>query len=305
MLKPIPIILLLSLFYLLSSCNPKCEERLGIPITMKVSEVAPGMQVLIQSTQAKQLNNLGIFARLSDSSEPTPLQTELVGDENLIVTMPENANDMMELVAKDDDCGGFVSLVDLEAHDASYFKDNPNFIAPILPQIIIPTIPSAPVIDITNAWISPQDRSYCLWFGDFQKTYRAEPDGTPTDGNPATEEIDTIFFDSKFLDEKSIELAIPPCTDDLENSLFHENPVSGVVDFDNNFIQIFIDRTANPRVGRVEEYIGSFVRPNEVPDAAYLIGGGCVPNNSIPPKEKLMVLTSQLTGHQMLLFKNE
>lgn len=305
MLKPIPIILLCSIFFMLSSCNPKCEERLRIPVSLSVTEVAPGMQILIQSAQAKQLKNLGIYARMTPGDEPSLLQSELVDEQKLVVTMPESASETMELVALDNDCGGYVSLVDLASHEASYFIDNPNFVAPILPQIVIPSISVAPTIDITNAWISPQDRSYCLWFGDFQQTYRANPDGSPIDGDTSTEKIDTIFFDSKFLDEKSIELAIGPCTEDIENSLFHENPVSGVVDFDNNFIQIFIDRTSNPRVGRVEEYIGSFVKPSDIPDESYLIGGGCIPNNSIPPKEKLMVLTSQLTGHQMLLFKND
>ncbi|MDW3648075.1 MAG: hypothetical protein R8P61_13490 [Bacteroidia bacterium] len=299
------LLLYISLFsiLLLSSCNPKCDTSLGVAAQLSITEAVAGMEIMIRTQPADLLRNEIIYALEPNTGAEVRVQKRFVRDQGVIVKMPDNMTGDVELLVEDPDCGGLIPIANLGSRSADYFVDNPNFVTPILPEIVVPSLPNIDPIDITNAWISPQDRSYCLWFGDFQKHFLSHPDGSPIDENPDTPEIDTTFFDSKFLDEKSFEFAIGACTENQDNSLFHNNPVSGVVDFENNYIQIFIDRTGNPRVGAVEEYIGSFVDPTEVLNPAFMVGGACLENQSMNQRQNLMVLNSQLTGHQLMLFK--
>lgn len=305
MLKPLLLSVLSIFLIFLSGCDPKCEDNPGIPASLNVSEAVSGMEVLIRTDPAELFHQTRNVYATSDAGEPILLEKKPIAGMGVKVSLPKNETGNIQLLADDPDCTGLVPLSNLPTFEESHFSNNPGFITPILPTLVFPSLPSAPIIDITNAWISPQNRSYCLWFGDFERSYLSEPDGTATDGDTNTIEIDTIFVDTeepKFLDERSVELAIGCSGSDPNQTLFHKNPVSGVVDFKNNFINIFIDRTADPRVGKIEEYVGYFVEPEDVPNDLFLMGGACQSDNK--RRGKLMVLTSQSNGHQMLLFKN-
>ena len=71
----------------------------------------------------------------------------------------ENVN----LRIQDIDCADFVSS-SLNVQPESFFIGNPDYIPPAPPLIIIP-IPNPPLPpSINNAWISPNNTDYCIWF---------------------------------------------------------------------------------------------------------------------------------------------
>ncbi|MEL6276169.1 MAG: hypothetical protein AAFU03_13800, partial [Bacteroidota bacterium] len=77
--------------------------------------------------------------------------------------VPENTAEATEVRIEDGDCVDFANF-GFTVVDEAFFVNNPQFVSPFPPNIVIPTIPPSfpPVLD--QAWISPQNPDYCLWF---------------------------------------------------------------------------------------------------------------------------------------------
>src|SRR5690606_18678305 len=99
-----------------------------------------------------------------------PMQVEatyqpmLVG---LIMTIPEvvamvsTPNDYDD----DTDCSLYVLVVDaIMVSYAEYIFTIDAFVAPPIPLVIIPSPAVTPPVAVTNAWVTPYDRAYCIWF---------------------------------------------------------------------------------------------------------------------------------------------
>lgn len=185
----------------------------------------------------------------------------------LVVGVPQGATGVSDLRIVDPDCEHTI--------DFDIMDEFPQFNVPAPPQIVIPVPPPIFPGDITKAWISPQDGDYCLWLGDYQEYFLSPEPG------------DTLFFDTNVLDENSWELSASLD----ENAWYHVNPVSGVVDQETNEIRITIDRTSKG-LG-TEDYVGEFVDIEKID-----------PETSNAGKEHMILLTSQKTGRQLLVFKN-
>ena len=98
----------------------------------------------------------------------------------------------------------------------------------------------------------------------------------------------------------SAELAVGCGGTAAVDRLYHNNPVSGIVDKENNIIRISIDRTSK-NLG-VEEFVGQFINPENLPAGTdFNIGGRCSSNGESKPN--IMFLTSLQTGRQMILFR--
>ena len=87
-------------------------------------------------------------------------------------------------------------------------------------------------------------------------------------------------------------------TGPADDRLYHANPVSGIIDKENNYIKIRIDRTLKG-LG-IEEMEGQFIDPDQLP-AEYTEGGVC--NGDGTSKPNIMLLTSLQTGRQMILWR--
>ena len=126
---------------------------------------------------------------------------------------------------------------------------------------MIPTsLPSFPP-SVANAWLSPQNTDYCVWLQFAKKTvFGSNPIEYVLDGNGNKIETNTID------PSQSAELSVKELLcNSTANTLYHNNPVSGVVDRDNNFVHFWIDRTSKG-LG-VEEFIGEFIDINDTPYA--------------------------------------
>jgi hypothetical protein len=211
-----------------------------------------------------------------------------------VVQIPEETDSDIQFLVEDPDCGNLVPIgLSSQVVGATFFLDNPFFVTPAPPLIIIPSPPVAPPPAVVNAWFSPNNRDYCIWFnptiikenGVDVELPTLIPAGSPNGIGPA---------------RGSVELAVGCSGTAAVDRLYHNNPVSGIVDKENNIIRISIDRTSK-NLG-IEEFVGQFINPDNLPpDTDFNIGGVCSSDGTSKPN--IMFLTSLQTGRQMILFR--
>jgi hypothetical protein len=86
------------------------------------------------------------------------------------------------------------------------------------------------------------------------------------------------------------------CSD--PTSIYHNNPVSGIIDQENNYISISIDRSSKG-LG-IENYWGTFISPDDLTESCHK---AC--NDILKQRDHYMLLTSETTGQQMILFRRD
>lgn len=276
----------------LFSCNPDCDSVSGLRVAfspMLISDANPsgmkGQQILITADPPGSLEGRRIFFN-NDRAE----EVEFVPDKGLVVRVPEDVSEgAIELRVEDPDCVDFVSL-NFNVVADKFFENNPNYVYPPVPEIVIPTIqPSFPP-SIENAWLSVNNLDYCLWFK------FAEVEISPGD---------TICSTS--LDpSQSREQCFADCLDG--NTLYKDNPVSGVIDPDNNFVHLIIDRTIWG--GGYEEFIGEFIDPEDTGKYLDWEGGNTEPISETgldiadnKSREHMILLTSLQSGRSLLIYQ--
>ncbi len=289
----------------LYSCNPDCETTPSNNIILPPPPYQAGTELVISSPQPAFLEDREFTLRMSGvngvTMEPLPARfEERLGA--VVVTLPQQLSSSVSFLIDDPDCTGQMLPVGQDASlvGESFFVDNPNFITPTPPLVIIPFPPPSIPPAIIEAWFSPTNRDYCIWF-------------KPADG-PNGEELpnivpaiadgphDLVPGSGPVPDRAGSAELSANCTNDpidRKRRLYHNNPVAGIVDKDKNFIQIQIDRTAKG-LG-VEEFVGEFVDPSLLPDRTYREGGAC--NGDGSGKPNIMFLTSLKTGRQLILFR--
>jgi hypothetical protein len=300
MKKPIfTIVPAIVLGFCLQSCNPDCETIQTSNIFVPPGPYEKGTELAIQAQPAGVLDGRKVFIsfRSQDgTSSTTQLNTNFVSELGAaVVEIPEETNEDLQFLVEDPDCGNLIPIgTSSRVVDPSFFVDNPFFITPTPPLIIIPSPPVAPPPAVVNAWFSPNNRDYCIWFN---PTFETLPDGTEIElptlipaGSPNG--IGPV--------NGSAELAVGCNGTVTEDRLYHNNPVSGIIDKENNYIRITIDRTSK-NLG-VEEFEGQFINPDNMPPGTdFNIGGVCSSDGSAKPN--IMFLTSLQTGRQMILFR--
>ncbi len=307
--KYIAIVLLSFLAILIVSqgCNPDCNSAStqNIVIDPGTSAILAGRtnQILLRSQPSNFILDRKIFMDDPIKGARTQLmETSFTAELNgLIVTIPEELSRVSTpaIYVDDPDCSSeviFVNTLPIQEEDFFFFSD--VFVVPPMPLIIVPTVPVLPpVTGITNEWITPYDRSYCIWFVPHLDKSGNEL-STLREYNPESDQdsIDAGVFD-KFGSREFI-----VCDDKPQrNPLAGVNPVSGIVDKETGIIQIAIDRTQHG-LG-VERFSGMFIEDQQVPDTPeWRNGGPCVPGSG---KEMMdfMLITSETTGQQILMIK--
>lgn len=300
MMNKATIILFAIIFGLsLQSCNPDCETVQTSNIVVPPGPYEQGTQLAISAQPAGVLDGRKLFVSFQNQDGSTST-TELRSDFNqelggTIVEIPEATNSNLQFLVEDPDCGNLVPIgTSSRVVDASFFVDNPFFVTPIPPLVIIPSPPVAPPPAVVNAWFSPNNRDYCIWFN---PTFETLPDGTEI-------ELPTLIPAGSPNGigpaNGSVELAVGCSGTAAEDRIYHNNPVSGIIDKENNYIRIVIDRTSK-NLG-TEEFEGQFINPDNLPAGTdFNIGGTCSADGTSKPN--IMFLTSLKTGRQMILFR--
>ena len=294
-ITPIRLLVLVAVGFI--SCNPDCESLLTTNIDVPPGPYAEGTQLAITANPAEILDGREIHLsyRSNNAVQSDRLPSIFRGDIGaLVVDIPFGINPEASLLIDDPDCSG--QLIPLgsqtEIVDPAFFLDNPLFVTPTPPVIILPSPPPPTITNIVNAWFSPNDRQYCIWFNPVQDTLpngdivglpQLLPAGSPGGQGPRN---------------GSVELAAG-CSgrQDPNNKIYHDNPVSGIADVENNYIRIRVDRTSKG-LG-YEEFEGRFIGAENMP-SEFISGGGCSPNDV--PEQFFMLLTSVQTGRQLVLF---
>lgn len=259
-------IMLFALVFSFYSCNPDCDSVQGLKLSTDLNPA--GYEVLITANPISSLKGRRVYFGKAE------VETKFKNDVGLIVTVPEGISGITDLRVEDPDCVEFISM-DFNVVGGDFFQDNTNFIFPPAPEIVIPTIPSVFPPTIENAWLSPVNSDYCLWFGPFQSyTFMGETTST--------------FI----VAAGSFELSACGNT----NNYYHKNPFYGIVNYQTGEISITIDRSSKG-LG-TEEFTGEFI---DMQNTAY---GQPTLEVCGSAKEKaghMIMLTSKTNGRQLLV----
>lgn len=287
----------LSVLFFLYGCNPDCTTLNILNAGIDSNFKTPGSEVLITAQPPSTLELRTVFAQPTGAAadQGLPLESRFVDKLGIIATLPADLMGDYDLYVEDPDCGGRLYLSNLSVVAPSFFFKNPNFVTPIPPQIIVPNLPVIPPVDVVNAWFSPDDQEYCIWF---------TPDSImTTDSQGRTLKVestrlvkgDFAAFPSQL---SSLELSAG-CNDLKDDDLFHGHSVSGIIDKHNNVINIQIDRSL---IGLgIERFTGQFINKEDLPER-YHKGSPCGDNDV--SQTDYMLLTSQTTGKQLVMFRN-
>ncbi|MBK8501700.1 MAG: hypothetical protein IPL46_05550 [Saprospiraceae bacterium] len=293
----VALFLVLGLF----SCNPDCNTSSNGNISI---DSAPAIlagrenQILLRSIPANFLRGRQVFIDNEIPNGP-PLQVDATFEpmlDGLIVTIPEDiaAVRTPNVYVDDPDCSANLLVVDpLLIRSEEFFFTSDAFIVPPIPIIIVPAPAVTPPISITNAWLTPYDRDYCMWFVPVKDANDKETSQLRV-FKPG---IEPDFGNDKTSGSREF---IAPCADPSNRLNRHLNPISGVIDKAANFIEIQVDRTSKG-LG-IETFTGRFIEPVSIPDNGdWRNGGACKRGETV--KSEFMLLTSQKTGQQLLLIK--
>jgi len=283
-----PLIYSVLLGYGFFGCNPNCDNITGVYFSEQ-PYVEKG-EILIKSSNTNNLRNRNVFF-----DEKLAEKTTFIPDVGLIAKMPEGVTgDDVSLRIQDQDCGDFVSF-SLNVKSASFFTGNPNYIPPAPPQIIIPT-PNPPIPpNINNAWVSPDNTDYCIWFVVVEV-------GTNT-GNYTISPV--VNASGKKSQELSVARAVCGDASLPETGLYHTNPVYGMINTKDNIIQFWIDRTGNSidkNLG-IEEFYGEFIDVGETPYKNDEEVPECNSANWGKNKLHMMMVTSKQTNRTLILYQ--
>lgn len=275
-------------------CNPDCSSLQNVQVSQGPFRV--GDQMLITATPVNSLEGKRVTM---NGDEIKGNNLKFVPDVGLLARVPIDISTgtTVNLKIEDPDCSEIFEM-DFGVVDPGYFEAFSTFTPPIPADYIIPDFSGGifpPSID--NAWLSPNNASYCLWFTS-RKDIVTLPNGKK----------DTL--DRPILDEsQSFEQSTCGCDRAFATSglPYANNHISGVVDKDKNYIHIFIDRT--PIGGEVEELSGKFINVAATPFADNTGTINCLgcaepPFAAKPPSLGfMMLLTSHKTGKQVVAYQ--
>ncbi|MCB0572047.1 MAG: hypothetical protein KDC66_19915 [Phaeodactylibacter sp.] len=253
-------------------CNPDCDSLPGLSIS--TTENPAGYEVLIRANPPSALQGRKVFF-----GDMLAEQSRFIDNVGLAVTVPDGLNPgKVEMRIEDPDCQDFVAL-DFNVTSADFFQDNPDYVFPPLPEIIIPTLPADFPPSIENAWLSPQNLDYCLWF-----KFVADADGN------CTQTLDPLTsFEQSTCGKAGV--------------LYEENQMSGYMD-SHGVMHLSVER-AN---GSLEEFEGELINPDDAPEK-YLdwnsVGADCLSGlpGDFKKRTHMMLLTSKATGRQLLIYQ--
>lgn len=302
----------LLLAIILPGCNPECESPTNRNIVVaNGTQAIPGQQVLLRSNPTEFMRDRRVFydtrqdngtSRRLQVSETT-FENELGG---LVVTLPENIefDNEVPLFVDDPDCSeSFIPISGLQVQDLDQLYLSGALVVPPIPIVIVPIPTVNPPINVTNAWISPYDRNYCVWFVPLRDDECNELNELRPwkQGDP-----EKVAMDADNFLAGSREL-LTGCLDQPQRSNTNTNPITGSIDKANNKILIQIDRTSKGL--DVESFSGMFIDAATfaaATDGTSWTAGGlgdCSAAGTGGEPRAYMLLTSLQTGQQLVLMQ--
>ena len=266
------------------TCNPECVSIFNLQVQPPICPA--GFEVLITD----EGNNAALRGRRVMFDDVEAEKLTFVDGWGLLATVPGNLpNGEYSIRIEEPDCDDEVRTLFVVTDNADYFN-TPGFIPPAPPEVIIPTF-SASIFPpaVTNAWISADDQDYCIWFKFVMN------------GDEETKVLKSNEFDANRNGSFELGVGELACGDAL-NTFYHAHPVSGIVDKDANFINIFIDRTSNNPNGQdlgIEEFRGFFT---EIP-TRYKEWEPLPCGTWSEERKYMMVLRSVQTGRQLVMYQ--
>lgn len=268
----------------LASCNPDCQNITDVYFSDH-PYVEEG-EILIKANNLNNLRTRDVYF-----NDLLAENVRFVDNVGLIAKMPKGVKgDNVSLRIQDQDCTDFVSYT-LNVKSESFFVGNEEFIPPAPPIIIIP-LPNPPLPpNINNAWVSPNNTDYCIWF---------VVNDVP--GSPGNFTISPVLANGKKSQELSVSRAVCGDASEPATGLYHANPVYGMINTNENIIQFWIDRTAQD-LG-IEEFYGQFIDIDDTPFNTEDVPE-CTPGGGPWGKNKLymMMVTSKQTSRTLLLYQ--
>ena len=284
------ITLIAGVSFLSSNCNPKCDPVGSISLSSDNNPV--DYEILIRATPASSLLGKTISFGNEVVSDSAKRFIENVG---MIVKVPKNAAGSTKLKIQDLDCSDEVAF-DFIVNSKDFYLKNPNFVSPIMPEIIFPTLVNSFPPSINKAWVSPNNTDYCFWFG-------VKLDTLFTD--PIANKFKVVYSLNKGgFGERSYEKT--PCnglTNDA-NKLYALNPIFGYYDTTVTPRKLYftVDRTA--RGAGTEEYVGEFIdiKATNYNKASFPHAPNCTTDPTVAGAA--ILATSKKTGRQTLVFQS-
>lgn len=286
------IVSLLTLTYW--QCNPKCESISGLKISSKDNPA--GYEILIEANPSNVLQNRVVRFGNVEVMESDKRFVEGVG---LIVKVPKDVSGKTELRIEDPDCEDFVAL-DFTVNSKDYYLKNPNYVFPLIPEIIIPTVPATFPSSIDKAWLNPLNTDYCLWL-------TVEKDTIRENGNIMK------IISRNTLDEKN---SFEQCTKCREadpakvcgsidaTPLFKQNRIYGVYDSVRKYLHFWVDRSKNnPTLTQPEEFEGQLIDIKNTNYNKATFPHPCLGNLPLVEARHMLLVTSKKTGRQTLAFQ--
>lgn len=279
-----------------------CESLSKVKAEISPRILVPGQEVLVRTTPEDFLVKREIFVRKSVYGVPTiDESTKITSRYSLeargrIATIPRDIVGDKDLFIKDEQCGGFVPLKSVRVADQSFIENNLSlFASPGAQSIYIPIPPSNVATNIANTWFSPINRDYCIWFvPELDETEEGCFRELPT-LRPGNRAIGPSKRESGSWETR------PGCAEDPNSFLYDANPLTGgVIDTLTGYVSFVIDRTSKG-LG-TERYEGSLVDPSTMPEE-FLIVGACKPKPEEPRAKTMMVVTSEKTGRQLIMYR--
>lgn len=275
----LPLFTLLYLFSLIA-CNPDCDSLAGVQVKSRFA--SEGDQIIITANPLSALEGRKVY--FNDILAVSSFEPEM----GLIATVPEGEglDGQVELKIEDPDCIDFIPL-EFNIAGEAFFQDNPNYVFPLIPEIIIPNLPQDFPPSIENAWLHPLNIDYCIWF-----TLLSDDTGNCV-----------RIFDPELSFEQSTCYKDNPSYD----LLYKENPMTGYIDAND---QVFM---TIHRPGGEEHFQGRMVSLEDVPtkyhEWTFDAPSDCNPDlpptstGPIPERNHMMVLTSQTSGKQLIIYQ--
>ena len=289
-----------------------CEILAQVQTEISPKILVPGQEILIRTTPENFIQNRELYVQKSVNGklmidENTPISSEFSAEAGgRIATIPRDAIGNTDIFIRDKQCGGFVSLQTVQVADQVFMDNNLAFFAsPATSSIILPSPPSIVPTNISNTWFSPVNRNYCIWFVPQKELVDINNSG------------DSCFKEKSVLQPGDVsvgpdnqpasgswEIKTPGCeSEDPLAFLYDGNPLTGgVIDTLSGYVSFEIDRTSKG-LGK-ERYEGSLIDPSktDMPDN-FKIVGACEPESAQQQAKLMMVVTSELTGRQLILFR--
>lgn len=264
----------------LVNCNPDCQNILDVYFAEH--PYAEEDEILIKSTNLNNLRDREVYF-----NDKLAEEVNFIPDVGLIAKMPKGIKgESVSLRIQDQDCADFVAY-NLNVQSPSYFVGNEDYIPPAPPVVII-ALPNPPLPpNINNAWISPNNTDYCIWFV-----------VVPVPNSPGNFTITPTPYNGKSSEELSVERLACNDTSDPNTNLYHHNPVYGMINTNENIIQFWIDRSA--KGFGIEEFTGQFIDIETTPfDDERVPACGTWGTNKL----HMMMVTSKKTGRTLLMYQ--